>query len=156
MPKFTFRLQKLLELRGWQEEQAAVALSSAQRRVIEAHRVRDSLRSLRERSSRELAHGRAGSGSAGQLQNVSYLLARLDERISGAEEWCLAAEGEVEGLRGEYEVRFRRRYALDKLRVHAHEQWRTEQKQSEQKVLDEIAVTHYHRLSSMTVNGTVR
>lgn len=154
MPRFTFRLQKLLELREWEEKQAAAVLSSALRRAAEAQRIRDSLRALRERSSRELMHGRYGNYSAGQLQNISYLLARLDERIDGVEAWCLAAEGEVKGLRGEYEMRFRRRHALDKLREYATEEWRAEEKRAEQKMLDEIAVTRFYRQVRLTLDGT--
>lgn len=156
MSRFTFRLQKLLELREWEEKQAASALASALRRAGEAQRIRDTLRSLRERSSRELMNGRAGNFSAGQLQNISYLLARLDERISGAEAKCLAAEGEVKGLRGEYEARFRKRHALDKLREYATEEWRMEEKRAEQKALDEIAVTRFYRQVRMTRDGTGR
>jgi flagellar FliJ protein len=156
MPKFTFRLQKLLNLREWQEKQVAEALSSARRRADEARTARDTLRSFRERSSGELARFLDSSGSAGQLQYMSNLIARLDEGISGAEERCLEAEGEVKGLRGEYQVRFRKRRTLDRLREHAHEQWKTDQNQSEQKVLDEIAVTRFSRGASVIINGTAR
>ena len=140
---FKFRLQRVLELRAQKERDAAASLARANDAAESARSERDALASARD----ELATtGQSAAATAGELQNLGFLLARLDERVNEAGSAVAAAEETVQQVQGELVVAHQERRAFDRLRDKHHEQWRTTTGQQERLRMDEIALARFtHR-----------
>lgn len=145
MKKPTFRLQKVLELRRWREQESAQRLGEAQRRMTEATEAAEALRRIREAGIEQLRRAHAVGGPVGELQNLSYVLGRLDARIAEADARCLEAEQRVNAMRSEYEKALRERRVLERLRDRHMEQARAVIAHAEGLVMDDVAVTRHAR-----------
>ena len=140
---FRFRLQRVLELRAQKERDAATSLARANEAAEVARAERDALSTARD----ELATaGQNAAATVGELQNLSFLLARLDERVEEAGTAVDAAEQTVQQVQGELLTAHQERRAFDRLRDRHHEQWRTTTGQQDRQRMDEIALARFtHR-----------
>ena len=140
---FKFRLQRVLELRAQKERDKAASLARANDAADAARAERDALASARD----ELATtGQNAAATVGELQNLSFLLARLDERVVEAGSAVAAAEETVQQVQDELVVAHQERRAFDRLREKHEEQWRTTTGQQERQRMDEIALARFtHR-----------
>ena len=140
---FKFRLQRVLELRVQKERDAAASLARANEAIETARAERDALASARD----DLATtGQSAPATVGELQNLSFLLARLDERVVEAGTAVDAAEQTMQQVQGELLTAHQERRAFDRLRDRHHEQWRTTTGQQDRQRMDEIALARFtHR-----------
>lgn len=145
MSGFNFRLQKVLDVRLWKEQERAGQLSVARREMEEAAQVLEHLSAVRAatRDQISLAHG--AGGTVGHLRNLREVLGQLDARIAEAAGRHQAAEANVQASLADYTQALQERRILERLRERQEEASRIAESQAEQKTLDEIAVTRHAR-----------
>src|SRR5437868_14301877 len=114
MKQFIFRLQRLLEQRAEQEKKLAVALSNALDRASEARDAQETLDEVRRASHDQLVAAHSGSVTAGQLQNIGFLLEQLDEYVAIASEQTEVAQAQAEEAREELIIAHQAKAALDR------------------------------------------
>jgi flagellar export protein FliJ len=133
MPKFQFRLQKVLEYRETQEEEAKQAFLAARATRIQGEREVEAVQARREATLRE------PTTSLDAHLLVERLLARLDEEEAMARSAVAVLESEEDAALGFWHERRRETQAIAKLREHAKAQWQLEEDRREQAELDEWA-----------------
>jgi flagellar FliJ protein len=151
--RFKFRLQSVLDLKEQGEKDSAVGLAKARRDAESAVRAREMLETARESGRTDLARAHGAGGSVGHMRNLSYVLERVDDQIRAADEACKeAAEAVVERLE-HYRAALRDRKTIEGLRERKFHQWRSEEVRSEQKAMDDIAITRHGRSGSAATLG---
>ena len=142
---FKFRLQRVLEMRVQSEQDAATRLAAARSEAEAALLERLRLEEVRDQG---IEHASASTGmqpKIGQLQNIRFLVERLNDEIEVAQQEVeAAAEGVRERLE-EYSSAFRDRRMIDKLREKALETHRTEEVQADRKAMDSVALSRFIR-----------
>lgn len=141
---FKFRLQRVLELRQQEEQDAASRLAEARRGEQAALLERSRLEAARDEGL-EHAAGMPGRQPIGQLQNLRFLVDRLNEEIATADQDLQSASAQVQERLDEYSVAFRDRHMLDKLRARALETHRNEEVQQDRKLMDSVALARFLR-----------
>lgn len=145
MNAFKFSLEKVHRLRQEEETAKAKGVATAHSDVAGARRAQEDLEAIRDagRARITTAHG---SGSAvGHLQNLEYVLGRLDEQVDDARSERAAAEEQLGQSIEDYREALQRRKTLDNLRERRLELWRQHQKRLEQAVNDEVAILRHGR-----------
>lgn len=150
MPKSEFRLERLLELRRRQEEEAVVALAEEQRKVREAEARLEELRVERIRLDEAWHRAVAVEANHATLaRDFSMYRSALDGRRTEVEEdLVMLREGELQARKALEEARKRRRM-LDKLRERDEARFREAQRKIEQDVLDEAGSRQSGRQKAM-------
>ena len=142
---FKFRLQRVLDMRVQSEQDAATRLAAARNEADAA--LLERLR-LEEARDQGIEHASASTGmqpKVGQLQNLRFLVERLNDEIEVAQQEVeAAAEGVRERLE-EYSSAFREHHMIDKLREKALETHRSEEVQADRKAMDSVALTRFIR-----------
>jgi flagellar FliJ protein len=140
MKKFRFRLEKLLEHRRNQEDEAATALAQAMEAVKQAN-------ANLENIIRELAFVESERLQA-QMQNrwndvlsMCELEKRLKVKIDEARQRVRELEQEAEIRRQEAVTKVTERKVVENLKEKALTQYWSESLKEEQKLLDEVSVT---------------
>lgn len=142
---FRFRLQSLLELREQSERDSARGLAEARRDAESARRAREDLEAAREAGRTRLTRAHGAGGAVGHLQNLAYVVSQVEDRIRVADEACRAAEEEVVARLEHYREAMRSRKTIEGIRERKLLQWRTDEVRSEQKAMDEVALTRHGR-----------
>ncbi|MFQ5538637.1 MAG: flagellar export protein FliJ [Gemmatimonadota bacterium] len=148
MAAFRFPLQKVLEHREEEERQSALSLAHARREAERARRALQDLHAAQAAGRAELAAAHGAGGSVGHLQNLAFVVERLEGQIRKVNSQCRKAEAEVGRSMECYRAASRERLRIDQLRTRRLEQWRTQEAQSEQKAMDEVALTRHQRAGS--------
>ncbi len=139
-----FRLQRLLDLKEKHEQAMAGKLGDAERRARTERESEERLRALRLASTAEL-HAAHEATRVGDLRPLAELLARLDVHLTTQQDRVAQADqGVAEAQRGLTEASKARR-VLDKLRERHVDRVRAEAHQSDQKVMDDIAMARFLR-----------
>jgi flagellar protein FliJ len=144
MSAFRFRLQRVLELRERVEQTAAARLAAARDEADAAGRALESLHALRAAGVGEIAAAH-GARTAGQMQNLTFLIDRLDGRLEAARGASAAADAAVREREGEFTAAFQERRVLDRLRERREEEWRAETGGEDRRRMDEIALSRFVR-----------
>lgn len=142
---FTFRLQRVLDMRARHERDAATALAEAQDAADRARHAADVLAAARaELAVAALggAQGHAGS-PVGALRTHAFLLDRMDEQVAAAGAAVRAAEGTVGAREDGLRAAFRDRRTLDRLRERHHDAWRAGAVAADRQQMDEIALARF-------------
>lgn len=134
MPRFTFRLQKLLEYRKLQEDWAKDAYLEARARTLQAER---EIAQVQGRRHRALRHHPA---SVDDKLSLERYLSKLDDDERALEAAHAVLEGEEDVARLEWLQAKSDHEALIKLRQKDLEEFNQEQDRREQAELDEWAV----------------
>ena len=145
MGNFKFRLQKVLDLRTWREQESAARLGAARQRMSEAERAAEALREVRASGNANLLRAHSEGGPVGQLQNLNYLLARIDQQIAEADAARLEAEKSVQASMNDYLKALREKRTLERLRDRQAELDRIRRGQAENRVMDDLAVSRFVR-----------
>ncbi len=144
MKTFRFGLQRLLEHRQRIEDDRAADLARARAEAEAARKNRDRLLQL-IRESRGVMEGTHRTGTAGVLQNLAFVLSRLEERALAADSVCREREAEVEQTSEAFRAAVRDRDALTRIRERRETEWREEGLRKEQGELDEMATLRHAR-----------
>lgn len=135
MKRFSFSLERILDLRAFREREAELALGKA---VSERERVTLKLQEIAQKrvaASRE----RATSASVGDLIAIERYVQRLDAEKERRLEELAATELLVERKRAEYVEATKARRVLTKLREKKADVWKGDSLREEAEILDDIA-----------------
>jgi flagellar protein FliJ len=153
MASFRFRLQPVLELREQQERESAVGLARARSEAEIARQAKDDLEALRDAGRARLAQAHGSGGPVGHLQNLAYVVDQVDGQIEHADAACRKADEQVvESMKAFHEA-FQLRRSIDQLRTRRLEQWRWDQNRTEQKTMDEVALSRHGRGEAARTGG---
>jgi flagellar export protein FliJ len=139
---FKFPLQRVLELREKAEQEKASGLAAARAQAESAQRAYALLSEVRRAGSEQLATAH-GARSIGELQHLSYVLDRLDDRLAAAGEACRAAEQGAAASLGEFTLAVQERRVIEKLRLRRHEVWSAAEAQAERAAMDGVALSQF-------------
>jgi len=148
MSRSEFRLQRVLELRHWEEQERAGKLSAARLEMEAAAEVLENLNEVRAATQEQIARAHGSGGTVGQLQNLRVVLSQLDQKIDEATDRHEIAAAHVESSLAEYTEALQERRILEKLRERHEERNRRAENEAERKELDEVALTRFTRNES--------
>jgi flagellar export protein FliJ len=144
MTRFNFRLQKVLDLKERHAQAAATQLSAAQLRADEARDARDALAAIRQAGGSQLAAAHRET-TAGQLQNISFLLEKLDQHVDQAAEVANVAQSGVTEAQVEFTLAHQAKRALDRLRERQLGDWQHTLMHDDRQQMDAFALSQFTR-----------
>ena len=153
MSVFRFPLQHVLDLRVEEEERRARAMADARRDATAARQALEDLEAIRDAGREGLNAAHGGGRPVGQLQNLEWVLERMESEILDARSRALEADAAARARLREFQVAVRDRQSLDQLRSRRRDAWTAEERKKEQKVMDELALTRHVRAADLTDNG---
>lgn len=134
MKKFAFKLQKLLELRQFEEDKAKAVLAQA---IGVAEGLKAELRQIAEDRAATNA-SRSGLADPVTMQAIERYIIRLDTRKEQALQELAQAELVVEEKRAILAEAVKQRKILEKLRENKYAEWKKERQKEDDKILDDI------------------
>lgn len=148
MSRFSFRLQRVLDLREQKEQAISRQLTQAKHEADVALGMRDDLAMARE--SAAVAIHAQGARTAGELRAAGIALAHMDLHVDAATEAVVAAASEVETVQGHLTAAFQERRVLDRLKERALETWQNDMVQQDRQLMDAIALSRYGKRTGTT------
>jgi flagellar FliJ protein len=142
---FKFPLQRILDLRAKREQEIATQLAQAQQDADAAREAHAALEAVRSAEIDKLVAAHAAERTVGQLQNLSYVLERLDSAVAEASGKVSAAEAVVQKVQDALTAAVQERRVLDRLRERQHDAWKMEEAQLDRRLMDSIALSQFHR-----------
>lgn len=143
MSRYSFRLQRLLDLRRKKEQEAAGHVAAARAAATDAERHRDGVTSLRDATRQEMLPAPGQTVRVADLHEVVFRVKALDNQVAGATEATIAAERSVQEKMAALGVAMQHRRVLDRLNERRTEEWRVAEARQERDVMDEIARSRY-------------
>jgi flagellar FliJ protein len=137
MKKFVFKLEKILRLRQYEEQEAKIELGRA---IGLLSGLEGQIRSLAEERSRAAGAQFSPSNSAAMIQQYTYYLLRLDNTKDVLLKDAALAEQKVEEAREVFLEASRNRKVLDKLKEKKEKEYKDACGAEENKMIDDIAV----------------
>ncbi|MCL2093277.1 MAG: flagellar export protein FliJ [Treponema sp.] len=135
MRPFRFNLQKILDLRIYDEEEAKIELGRATGVLVD---LENRIKALAAERARTAASQFDGANSAAMIQQYMYYLLRLDNLKEELLSEAAQAELKVEEAREAYLAASRERKVLDMLKERKQKEHRKEMLLEETKVLDDV------------------
>lgn len=151
---FKFRLQRVLDMRVQTEQDAASRLAAARGEEEAAMLERLRLEAARDEGMAHAATSVGTQPSVGQLQNLRFLVERLNDEIEIAQQEVDAAAEDVRGRMEEYSSAFRDRRMIDRLREKAMETHRNDEVQADRKAMDSVALARFIRSRAAKSTGS--
>lgn len=145
MSAFRFPLQTVLDLRVREEERRARAMADARRDAQAARQAVEDLEALRNVGRERLTSAHGSGKQVGQLQNLEWVLGRMEGQIAEAQDRAAAASEAAQARLREFQVAVQERQAMDQLKERRREAWTAEEKRREQKTMDELALSRHVR-----------
>lgn len=133
MKRFSFNLEKLLQLRGFEEKNAKTELAAA---ISAAERIKLDLRNTAAERVR-VNKTRNDTVDIRSLMAVENYVNRLDLRKEELLEQLAAAELTIEEKRKSFTAAMQKRSVLDKLKEKQFTQWRKESMSAEENALED-------------------
>lgn len=133
MKRFSFNLEKLLQLRGFEEKNAKTELAAA---ISAAERIKLDLRNTAAERVR-VNKTRNDTVDIRNLMTVENYVNRLDLRKEELLEQLAAAELTIEEKRKSFTAAMQKRSVLDKLKEKQFAQWRKESMSAEENALED-------------------
>ena len=148
MRRFSFKLEKILELRRYAEREWEQKLAEVTGRVVAAE---DELRNwARRRAATRLVQGGPGALDMDLLRSRDDYLSLIDQRVAQLENRLAALEVEREKVRQDYIKVSRKRKALTKLKERRSAEYYSDALREQGRELDEIgSVQAVRRISRM-------
>jgi flagellar export protein FliJ len=144
MTRFTFRLQKVLELTELRAQAAASELSAAERRADDARSAQEQIAAVRVAGSEQLAAAHDGS-TVGHVQNIAYLLEQMDVHMDRASATADDANANLLGAQSALTLAHQAKRTLDRLRERQLGDWQHAVRQSDNQQMDALALTRFAR-----------
>jgi flagellar FliJ protein len=136
MKRFVFKLEKILQLRKYEEQEAKIELGRALGALTA---VETRIRSLAEERARTAAAQFSPSHSAAMIRQYMFYLLRLDNRKEELLKDAALAEQKAEEAREAFKLAFQNRQLLDKLKEKQEKEYKDAQQAEENKMTDDIA-----------------
>lgn len=154
MSRFSFRLQKVLDLKERSAQRAAAQLVVAKDRADDAREAHDQLAAIRDAGGAQLAAAHSGNSTAGQLQNISFLLETLDRHVDHAATIAETAEHGVADAQSELTLAHQAKRALDRLRDRQLGDWQHALSHADRQHMDSLALALFSRQSPLQADDT--
>jgi flagellar FliJ protein len=142
---FRFRLQRVLDLRQQREQEVATQLAEARSAEERARLAAEELLRARDRGAEVATRAQSRQLSAGQLQNLRYVVERMTDHANLAAAEADTARQKVDECMVEFTVAFRDRKVLDRLREREMDDWRAGEVQADRRLMDDIALARFVR-----------
>ncbi len=149
MSGFRFPLEKILELRLEEEQRQARAMADAKRDANAARQAVTDLEALRNAGREGLNRAHSRGHSVGQLQNLEWVLQRMEGEIEVAEAKAEEAKQEASRRMVEFRKAVQERQSLDRLKTRRKDDWAAAERAKDQKDMDEFALTRHVRGNEM-------
>ncbi|MBC7843033.1 MAG: flagellar export protein FliJ [Gemmatimonadaceae bacterium] len=150
MSRFTFRLQRVLELREEAERARSVELAAAEGQASAARDTRAVIAEARDAGQQTLSNASNAGSTVGALQQMQYVLGALDVRLQVADSTIVTADSLVRRAQDELRVAFQAKHALHTLREKQEEAHRAAAQNADRVLMDEIALTRFHNNADTT------
>jgi flagellar FliJ protein len=136
MKRFVFKLEKIFQLRKYEEQEAKIELGRALGALaaIEAR-----LRSLAEERARAAAEQFSPSNGAAMIRQYMFYILRLDQRKEDLLKDAALAEQKAEEAREVFNAAFQNRQMLEKLKEKKEKEYKKTREAEETKAIDDIA-----------------
>jgi flagellar FliJ protein len=142
---FQFRLQRILDMRQQREQAVAGELAEARGSEERARLAAEALVKARNEGAESASRAQTLQLSAGQLQNLRYVVERMSDHVRVATEDAETARVNVDRCMVEFTTAFRNRKVLDRLRDRALTGWKADEVQADRRLMDEIALSRFSR-----------
>lgn len=142
---FRFPLEKVLEMRLEEEQRQARLMADARRDARAAREAVQNLEAVRNESRDRLTAAHSTGRSVGQLQNLEWILERMEGEIEQAQEQAKTADQAMDDRMQAFQAAVRKRQSLDKLRRRQAAEWSEAEKVRDRKAMDDAALTRYVR-----------
>ena len=142
---FRFRLQRILDMRQKREQAIAVQLAEARSSEENARLAAEALERARDEGAVSASRAQSRNLSAGQLQNLRYVVDRMGDHVRFAAQEADEAREKADRKLVEFTAAFRDRKVLDRLRERALDGWRADEVKADRRVMDEIALSRFAR-----------
>jgi flagellar FliJ protein len=136
MKRFVFKLEKILQLRKYEEQEAKIELGRALGTLAA---IEGQIRSLAQERSRNAAAQFSPSNSADMIRQYMFYLLRLDQKKEELLKDAALAEQKAEEAREVFKAAFQNRQMLDKLKEKKKREYEDAREAEENKVIDDIA-----------------
>jgi len=146
--RFSFGLQRVLDLREQREQAVAIRLGAANEAATEARAAMDALAAVRNANGADLARAHSRAQSVGQLHQAERVLQSLDVHLDVASASVAATEAAVEEARNALNLAMQQRRIISKLRERREEEWRQANTRSERSAMDALAIQRHSRNSN--------
>lgn len=143
--RFSFGLQRVLDLRHQREQAIAGQLGAASEAAADARSAMDALSAVRQASGADLARAHTTALHVGALHQKERLIASLDAHLDVAEQEVASREAQVDVVRGELNVAMQSRRVISRLRERREEEWRQSHTRHERTAMDALAVERHAR-----------
>jgi flagellar FliJ protein len=150
---FRFRLQRVLDLRQQREQEVAGQLAEARGAEERARLAAEELERARDRGAEIATNAQSRQLSAGQLQNLRYVVERMTDHANLAAAEADTARQKVDACMVEFTVAFRDRKVLDRLRERELDDWRAGEVQADRRLMDDIALARFVRKGGASQGG---
>jgi len=140
MKKFSFRLERVLQLRVMAEQERAAALAEARAAEAAARADAEGCAAMFAEAVEQVAAMRTAVSQAGTLGNLHLPLEAAAARASAAAARHRETQAALEAVRVGWEEARQARMAIEKLRDQRRAQWEQDVAKYEQAGLDEIAI----------------
>jgi flagellar FliJ protein len=148
MKRFVFKLEKILQLRKYEEQEAKIELGRA---LGALSAIENQLRSLAEERAQAAAAQFSPSNSAAMIRQYMFYLLRLDNRKEELFKEAAMAEQKAEEAREVFKAAFQNRRILDKLKEKKEQEYKDAREAEEIRTIDDIA-GNLRRKASGAVN----
>lgn len=139
MKKFVFSMEKILDLREYEEKQAQIELGKA---IADAEKIRQQLNFVATEKAKMLSMDISGTSINERLVHENYLV-RLDRQKEILLEELAAAELIVEEKRAVFAEALKKRKVLSNLKEKQLQQYKKEKQLEEDNIVDDIVTSRF-------------
>ncbi len=139
MKKFVFSMEKILDLREYEEKQAQIELGKA---IGDAEKIRQQLNFVAIEKAKMLSMDISGTSINERLVHENYLV-RLDRQKEILLEELAAAELIVEEKRAVFAEALKKRKVLSNLKEKQLQQYKKEKQLEEDNIVDDIVTSRF-------------
>lgn len=139
MNKFVFSMEKILDLREYEEKQAQIELGKA---IGDAEKIRQQLNFVAIEKAKMLSMDISGTSINERLVHENYLV-RLDRQKEILLEELAAAELIVEEKRAVFAEALKKRKVLSNLKEKQLQQYKKEKQLEEDNIVDDIVTSRF-------------
>ena len=139
MKKFVFSMEKILDLREYEEKQAQIELGKA---IADAEKIRQQVNFVAIEKAKMLSMDISGTSINERLVHENYLV-RLDRQKEILLEELAAAELIVEEKRAVFAEALKKRKVLSNLKEKQLQQYKKEKQLEEDNIVDDIVTSRF-------------
>ena len=150
--RFSFRLQRVLDLRQQHEQAVAGKLGAAAEAAADARAAMDALAAVRQARGSDLARAHGAAMPVGALHQKERLNASLDAHLDVAEADLAAREAEVNVVRDELNAAMQARRIISRLREKREDEWRLSRTRADRTAMDALAIERHARQADALEN----